>query len=85
MFAHPTTRDLPPLRDRHGASTPACMGGCCTLLEGPRLVCDTCWKHLDRRLQRAVLTWRRTTDPNVRSTVILDVEAACVQARGRAS
>jgi len=67
-----------------GTTTPRCMGGCGTALEDRRLLCDTCWKHLGRRLQRAVLSWRRTQDPNVRSTVVLEVEAACVDARRRA-
>jgi len=60
------------------------MGGCGDALEGRRLVCGTCWQQLPLRLRRAVTTWRRSADPNVRSSTVIEVEAACVEARRRA-
>ncbi|WP_157873451.1 hypothetical protein [Kineococcus radiotolerans] len=50
-------------------------------MDGRRLVCDICWKHLPRSLQRSVMQFHRTPDPAFRQSVTLEVEQTCTEAR----
>ncbi|ABS03259.1 hypothetical protein Krad_1773 [Kineococcus radiotolerans SRS30216 = ATCC BAA-149] len=76
-----TLHDLPSIRNSAGATLPRCLGGCDTVMDGRRLVCDICWKHLPRSLQRSVMQFHRTPDPAFRQSVTLEVEQTCTEAR----
>lgn len=79
----PSPRLLPPVTERLGGTAPRCMGGCGSLTEKGRRTCTTCWLHLPDRLRGQLRRWIRL-DTCTRSTVILEVEAACRSARRRA-
>ena len=78
-----TLKNLPPLRDRNGGTTPRCLAGCGTATDPGCMICDSCWAHLPTRLRQGVRRWSRL-DSSRRQVLVLEVEALCTRERRRA-
>ena len=78
-----TVRNAPSPGGRAQAILPRCLGGCGHAMTDRRVICDVCWKHLPRRLQRDIIRFNRSRDAGFRQNVATEVEETCTAARRR--